>query len=370
MKVNRKILVVATTAQTFHQILEGQPRSLKEKFDVHLVSADKELLEIVARNENCKFTHVHMERGISPVRDFCSLVRLIFAILIIKPDLIHSYTPKAGLLSAIAGFICNVSVRVHTFTGLLFPTEVGFKKLILKTSDMVVCLLNTDIVAEGQGVKSDLELVTRKKLTIIGSGNIAGIDAEYFSPNCEVSYSTLSSVFTFCYVGRLNEDKGIFELVTAFEELPDSVNCNLILVGGLDNEKPVASNVMLKIKRNPKITWVGQVEDIRPYLSCANVHILPSYREGFPNVVLQASAMAVPSIVTDVNGSREIVLDGITGWIVAPKSVDDLLSAMLESYDCRSLHDMGITARVRVVEKFERSKYLKLLRDYYENRFS
>lgn len=368
----KRLLLIATTAQTFEQILKGQPKHLSEKFDVRLIFSGREQLAVISNFEGCKCTHVKMKRGISPFTDILSLCKLIFFILRFKPDLIHSYTPKAGLLAAIAGFICRTRVRIHTFTGLLFPTEVGLKKAVLKISDFVVCFLNTDIVAEGHGVKEDLEVITSRRLEVIGNGNIAGVDCEYFSPafeSNERSYA-FNSGFTFCYVGRLNKDKGIAELISAFEKLPSSANCNLLIVGGLDKENPIAIETLKTIECSNKISWVGQVEDIRPYLSAANVHVLPSYREGFPNVVLQASAMAKPSIVTDVNGSREIVVDGVSGWIVPSKSVTELLAAMIESYGHQFLDTMGTEARNRVVEKFERSNYLEQLGKYYDSRFN
>ena len=217
--------------------------------------------------------------------------------------------------------------------------------------------------------------VTKKPMKVIGYGNIAGVDCSYYSRSAVLlnpnpadrvrngGRANVSCVFV--YVGRLNADKGISELVAAFDALGEQAR--LLLVGALDDTAPVDETTLRVVRTHERVDWIGFQDDIRPALLRADVLVLPSYREGFPNVLLQAGAMEIPVIATDVNGSNEIVEPGLNGWLVPPRDASALAVAMREAMMLEPVERkaMGERARARVIERFEREAYLKQLLDFY-----
>lgn len=205
--------------------------------------------------------------------------------------------------------------------------------------DKVLCWHATHIIPEGAGVKQDLldYKITNKPLEVIANGNVNGIDTTFFNSNAisEQLQQSLrnelgidSSDFVFVFIGRLVTDKGINELVRAFLSLAIP-KCKLLLVGPYETEDPLQPETLKAIQQNDSILSVGFQHDVRPYLVISDCLVFPSYREGFPNVVMQAGAMGLPSIVTDINGSNEIIIEGLNGTIVPAKNVTALLNAMI-----------------------------------------
>lgn len=372
----KKIVLVSTVPLTFSAILKDQPHFLSQHFDILIVSSDQGKLSAIARSEGVDSFCIPMVRGISPLKDFISIVRMTIFLLRVKPDLVHSYTPKAGLVAMIAGWISRTPVRIHTFTGLIFPTEFGLKKRLLVCVDRLICACATVIVPEGVGVRSDLlnSKITKKQIAIIGNGNIAGVDMTKFSPDIpEVAVQSVEwrkrfkdSNFIFCFVGRLNRDKGIKELVNAFVMLPPGAS--LLLVGGDDDQAPVDSDTRELISNSPNIYTCGHVDDVRPAFAISNVLVLPSYREGFPNVILQAGAMRLPVIASDINGCNEFIKNEKNGWLVPPKNVSALFNAMNNSFVMpkTSLKKMGDISHLIVAQKFERHMYWERLKSFYD----
>ena len=374
----KKLTIVTTVPETMTSILVGQPRYLNGYFDLSLISSPGSAVKQVELAEAIAIQAVPMERGISPFKDLVSIWNMRNVLSKIRPSIVHSYTPKAGLISMIAAKFCGVPVRVHTFTGLIFPTSTGLKKKILIWVDRLICACATHIVPEGEGVKRDLESyrITRKPLKVIGYGNIAGVDTKYFkddAPGVEAGQVKLvenlgigANSTIFCFVGRLNRDKGVSELVEAFNRLPESAH--LILVGGLDASAPVSNETLARIESNPRIHALGFLSDIRPALKLADFLVLPSYREGFPNVVLQAGAMGLPVIATDISGCNEAVEPRLNGWLVPPRSVEPLENAMKEamqsSEDTRA--KMGENARTRIKQRFERQQHWQRMQKFYQ----
>lgn len=276
-----------------------------------------------------------------------------------------------------SGWVCGTPIRIHTFTGLIFPSQRGFRRWLLIWIDRLICMFATRVVPEGQGVKNDLQRygITRKRLELIGYGNIAGVDTKYFSidapgvvsaKNALVAQLKLKpSDFVFCFIGRLNADKGISELVAAFIELPQ--NAHLLLIGAVDQTCPVDTVTLSKIESHSRIHSLGFQDDVRPALAVANIFVLPSYREGFPNVVLQAASMQRPVIASDINGCNEVVQSGVNGWLVPPRQIGALRGAMHLSMNQASvtLTQMGMTSRALVKDHFERSEHWKRLLHFY-----
>lgn len=373
-----RLLIVTTASETFADILRDQPRFLSQYFDVILATGEGLRLDALL-SEGVPVHVVKMTRVISPLMDLISIWNMARLMRRIQPDIVHSFTPKAGLVSMLAGLLCRIPVRVHTFTGLIWPISEGIRKVLLIIIDRLICACATHIVPEGMGVKSDLlrGRITKKPLNIIGYGNIAGVDVNYFN-NCGDGFKEVSKLiykdlqikcfeFVFIFVGRLHRDKGLVELLNVFIRLP--TNCRLIIVGGSDLTAPIAEDTMDLILNHSRVHWLGFLNDIRPALAIANVLVLPSYREGFPNVLLQASAMAVPAIATDISGSNEIIETGFNGWLVPPRNALALENAMLGALETPpdQMERLRKASRERVIERFERNAHWHRVLNYYRS---
>ena len=334
-----KIFRTATIPLSLNILLKGQLKYLSKEFNITAISGEGSELDEILKREGVKIEAVKMRREISLFQDLYSLANLYILFRREKPSVVHSITPKSGLLSMVAAKLARVPVRIHTFTGLIFPSKSGFMKQLLIVMDKVLCRCATNIYPEGNGVRKDLikYKITNKPLKVIANGNVNGVDLDYFDPN-QITLSQRNHLrreldikledFVFIFIGRLVKDKGIDELVSAFKNLP-SENVKLLLVGPFESQlDPLRKETLKEIKQNPKIIAVGFQEDVRPYFGIANALSFPSYREGFPNVVMQAGAMDLPSIVTDISGCNEIIENGVNGIIIPSKNISKLQSAM------------------------------------------
>ena len=347
-----------------------------EGYEVVAVSSPGPAMGEIAERDGVKTVAVPMHRQISPLNDLKSLWGLIKVFRKEKPTMVHSMTPKAGLLSMMAAWVCRVPVRLHTFTGLVFPTSTGLKQKILIFTDRLTCACATHIVPEGEGVKNDLINygITKKPLKVLGYGNVRGIDLKRFDPElpevkADAEKIRKDGVFTFVSISRLVGDKGINELVEAFKRLNEKYpDTRLILIGSEERElDPLRNETIAEIENNPAIEAVGRQSDVRPWLLASDTLVHPSYREGFPNVVIEAGAMGLPSIVTDINGSREIIIEGKNGTIVPSKDIAALETAMEKFIKEReSTKAMASKARNMAANRFEQGFVHKCLRDYYK----
>lgn len=303
---------------------------------------------------------VPMERHISIVNDLKSLWNMIWVLRKERPYMVHSMTPKAGLICMFAAWITRVPRRVHTFTGLMWPTATGLKRRILMSTDRLTCACATHVIPEGQGVLNDLKKggITKKPMKILGYGNVMGVDMERFNPARFVVQKE-DGVFTFLFVGRIVGDKGINELVEAFKRLYNKYkNVRLVLVGTYEHElDPVSDTTRKEIDTNDAINACGTKygDDLLQMYVDADCFVMPSYREGFPNTVLEAGAMNLPSIVTDINGSREIIANEKNGLIVPSKNTTALYEAMerILTDDVLRMH-MARMARPMINSRFEK----------------
>ena len=365
-----KLFRISTVPMSLNLLLKGQLRFLNEHFEVTAISGAGDDLEMVAKREGVKVHPIVMHRPISLYQDIKSLWQLYLYFKKEKPDIIHSITPKAGLLSMVAGKLAGVPVRIHTFTGLIFPNQEGYIKHTLIMMDKILCKCATKIIPEGEGVKKDLlkHKITNKPLEIIANGNVNGIDLDYFSSenvsaierqkmreHLEMSQDD----FVFVFIGRIGHEKGINELVEVFGMLQKegAKNCKLLLVGPLEKNNQLTQENILKIFNHPDIIFVGYQTEVRSYLAMSNALVFPSYREGFPNVVLEALAMQLPAIVTDINGCNEIVTDNQNGMLIPVKDIESLYISMKKLYSDPVFYSLlKENTRQSVVDKFCRYK--------------
>lgn len=376
----KKIIRTSTVPLSLRSFCLDLFDELRDSYQLLAVSSPGEDLEIVSRR-GTPVKAVRMERQISLWRDLCSLIALVRLFRKERPDMVHSITPKAGMLSMVAAWIARVPVRLHSFTGLVFPTATGLKRLLLMTTDRITCACATHIHAEGYGVRSDLlsNGITGKDVVVLHHGNIRGTDIDYYkidnSMNEEAAsirkaYDISDRTFTFIFVGRLAKDKGINELIQAYSALlSEGRDICLILVGMIDDTDPPSAGTLSSIDDDPTIHFTKKwVDDVRPYFAASDALVFPSYREGFPNVVLEAGALSLPSVVTDINGSREIITDGENGFIVPTHDSGALYMAMKKLMDNPDIFSrMCANSRTVVEEKFDARDVRAALIDYYSD---
>ncbi len=376
MPKRKKVIYISTIPLSLNILLRGQLRMLTEHYEVIAVSSPGNDLDLVREREGVRIKSVFMERRISLFSDILSLLSLIKLFHKEKPWMVHSLTPKAGLLAMMAARICNVPIRIHTFTGLIFPSALGLKKKILICSDKITCSCSTHINPEGKGVMNNLESfnITNKPLKIIGNGNINGVDCNYYKCTQHIleqaNKNRIKGYLTFCFVGRIVHDKGIEELISSFVRIQKiRSKIRLILVGTFEQKlDPIKEKTIEVIKNNENIEYVGWQQDIRPFLAASDIFIFPSYREGFPNVLLQAGAMGLPSIVTDINGSNEIIINGENGIIIPPRNENELYSAMIYMIDNEAKrHSMALCSRNLIESRYEQQYLWKELLIFYKS---
>lgn len=405
-------IIRACTVSMSVGFVEGMLPDLMKKYEVVLLSSPGPELDAAREKHGVRTIEVPMERHISLKRDVAALWQLVKVFRRERPTIVHSMTPKAGMLCMVAAWMTRVPVRVHTFTGLVFPTATGLKRRVLMTTDWLTCACATHVIPEGEGVKNDLlkNGITRKPLRVLGYGNVRGVNMERFSRRPEVmelvTRKSLKSqnCFTFLFVGRIVRDKGINELVSAFTRLYKAdKGIRLVLVGWFEDElDPISEDTRRSISECAGIEAVGEKtgDELLAYYAASDCFVFPSYREGFPNTVLEAGAMGLPSIVTDINGSREIISltpnpipehrsptrslspeergtmchlpvgkieMRMNGIIIPPKDEDALYEAMWRIYhEPEKCKAMATEARPMIASRFEQSFVRKCLYDFYD----
>lgn len=371
----RKLFRITTVALSQNLLLEGQLRYLNARYDVTAIASGADELRRVGEREGVRVLPVDMAREISPLRDLRSLWRLYRLFRRERPHIVHANTPKGSLLGMTAAFAAGVPHRVYTVTGLRFESERGALRRLLAGMERLTCVCATRVIPEGDGVRTLLlrERITRKPLEKLHNGNINGVDADRYrlTPELLAAGNVLreGKSFTLCFVGRLVRDKGIAELTEAFVRFhalhPDTL---LLLVGPAEPELDPLDPVTLgRIANHPAIRSFGFREDVRPYLAAADLFLFPSYREGFPNVLLQAGAMGVPSIASDITGCNEILREGVNGVLVPARDASALFDALLRLYEDRSLlASLAAHARGEIVARFHRNDVWRALEALYE----
>lgn len=358
---------MAAIPNTFNHILGQVAILISSNFDVHLISSDGDFVDVIQKNVDCPHIKVNIRRDVSIKDDLVSLFKLYLIFKRNKYDIVHSSTPKAGLLSAVAGFIARVPIRIHTFTGQRWATKTGFTRSYLIFFDKCIGWLNTEIYADSQSQVDFLvssKVIERKKIKVLNYGSFGGIDFNKFKlvTNSQNSLEITerlaleADALILVYVGRINKDKGINELISAFCALLDSgYNIDLIMLGNFENSlDPLPDRVLWQIKNHPRIHHEGFCSRPQDYLAISHVFCLPSYREGFGTSVLEAASMGLPAICTKIPGLVDAVIDTETGFLISKENQIDLEIAIMKFINNPSLIDiMGSKARDRAIKYFD-----------------
>jgi glycosyltransferase involved in cell wall biosynthesis len=377
----KKLIRITTIPVSIEKLLENQPRFFSKYFNITLVSSDEKRLAKIALDQGVEYFPLEITRKITPFKDLKCLVELVNFLRQEKPHFVHSHTPKAGIIGMLAAYIARVPVRMHTVAGLPLIEATGVKRLVLNSVERLTYFCATHVYPNSKGLQDFIiqhEFCDQQKLKILGAGSSNGIDTSYFDPkqittNQKHSLKTELNIeptdFIFSFVGRLVGDKGINELIQAFVSVSKKhTAAKLILVGHTETDlDPLLPETLHSIEFNENIIEVGFQKDIRPYLAITDAFTFPSYREGFPNVVLQANAMGIPCIVSDINGSNEIIKNGNNGLIVPLKDVETLhqkMSLLLENPNQITWSETII--REAITSRFERKVFWNLLLEEYK----
>ena len=407
--MKKKLIRVTTADISLNSLLKGQLKFLNQYFEVIGVAKDTGVLKEVSEREGIRVVDAPLERPISLVKDIKGLWFLYRLFRKEKPWCVHANTPKGSLLAMIAAWFACVPHRVYTVTGLRYQGAHGFLRTILKTMERLSCFFATNVIPEGQGVLQCLKRdnITKKVLRVIHYGNINGKDTEFFSRDSTIETASLkltdkqiylrnlsekearsivrselgfsNNDFIFVFIGRLVNDKGLGELTDAIRKLEnENLEIKLLLIGEIDGEDDaLAKDKLNYLMQSKNVKYIGVQSDIRPYLMASDVLVFPSYREGFPNVPLEAGALGLPAIVTNINGSNEIVEDGVNGKIIqAPLDnngmrVNDITNELYTMmkwffHHPEEVKRMGENARPIICERYEQHNVWKALLEYYK----
>ncbi len=378
-----KLIRITTIPLSLDKLLGEQLRFMNQHFEVIAVSSNQIELKKVAEKYGVKYHSLEMSRKITPFLDLISLYKMYLFLKKEKPKIVHTHTPKAGIIGMIAAYYAGIPVRMHTVAGLPLLEASGSKRKILNFVEKLTYRYATHVYPNSYGLQ---EIILKEsfcdlsKLKVIGNGSSNGINTDFFDVDqiSEEQKSILrkrlnisANDFVFIFVGRLVKDKGIEELVSAFSELKQSNNHlvvpKLLLVGPFENDlDPLSSETLEKLSTNPNIVSVGFQEDVRVFFAISDALVFPSYREGFPNVVLQAGAMQLPSIVSDINGCNEIVEHEINGLIIPVKNKAAITEAMSRLYQDASFYQFLKTySRQKITEKFNQNLiWNEILKEY------
>lgn len=337
----KTLIRITTVPMAFKVLLAGQPKFMSENgFNVIMISADGKEAKDLEKEEGCKHIIVPMTRSITPIRDIISFFKLVSVLRKYKPDIVHTHTPKAGLLGMLAAWILGVKLRIHTVGGLPLMIETGFKRWLLIQTEKLTYFGATEVWPNSRSMMNfiiDNKLTKPEKLAVIDNGSTNGIDLVKFSRqnvNEEIKNKKIASLpqmkgLKILCVGRMVKDKGIEELVTVFEKLQKQYALQLILVGPFEPHlDPLSSVTLDTIINNHRITHVSWSDSIEYYMALADIFIHPSHREGFPNVILQAGAMHLPVICSNIPGNADIIQNEKTGLMFEVKNEDDLYNKL------------------------------------------
>lgn len=350
-------------------------------FKVIMVSSDGKERDELIQHEKCEHVIVNMTRRISPFHDMVSLIKLIRVIKKIKPTIVHTHTPKAGLLGMIAAMLCGTKFRIHTVAGLPLMSEHGIRYRLLKMIERITYAAATNVWPNSHSISEfirKVRLTSVKKLHVINYGSSNGIDLRRFNPENldlarvqQVKESIgYSSVFTYLlYAGRMVADKGIAELVHAFAILQEeNPALRLILIGPFENDlDPLPQVILHEIEKNKSIILINWTDQMEYYMKVADFFVFPSHREGFPNVLLQAGAMGLPIICSDIPGNSDLVEDEKSGFLFErnnEKALAATIAHAIKNHDAATKYAMKL--KDKITSEFDRTSVQQAILDEYQ----
>lgn len=371
----KKLIIITTVPMSLATLVKGQAKYLSSYFDVKLVTSFSEKIQEISKAEGVELKSIDMTRQITIIKDLKALIELYKYFKNQKPDIVYTFTPKAGLLGMMASFLSRVPVRIHNVVGMPLMEATGKKFILLKFIERLTYLFSTNLFCNSFGLKKFInENLTKKDVKVIAQGSINGVDTEFFKNTKTLDEKELirdkfkidKKDFVITFVGRIVKDKGINELIEAFVNLSKKHNnLKLLLVGDYEEHlNPIKKENKILIDSLDSIITVGFQNDIRDFLSITDLFVLPSYREGLPNSLIEAGSFGIPLLATNINGCNEIIDDCITGILVEKKSAKKLEEAIDKLLEDKELYNsIKLKVRDRIIEKYEQKYFWNELKN-------
>ena len=371
----KKLIIITTVPMSLATLVKGQAKYLSSYFDVKLVTSFSEKNQEISKAEGVELKSIDMTRQITIIKDLRALIELYKYFKNQKPDIVYTFTPKAGLLGMMASFLSRVPVRIHNVVGMPLMEATGKKFILLKFIERLTYLFSTNLFCNSFGLKKFInENLTKEDVKVIAQGSINGVDTEFFKNTKTLDEKELirdkfkidKKDFVITFVGRIVKDKGINELIEAFINLSKKYNnLKLLLVGDYEEHlNPIKKENKILIDSLDSIITVGFQSDIRDFLSITDLFVLPSYREGLPNSLIEAGSFGIPLLATNINGCNEIIDDGITGILVEKKNAKKLEEAIDKLLEDKELYNsIKLKVRDRIIEKYEQKYFWNELKN-------
>lgn len=372
--MKKKICFVTAVPVSAQAFLKDHMAALQKKYYVFYVSSEPDEEKIVVAHDG--YHCINIQRGISLWKDLKALSKLICFFRLERFDAVHSVTPKAGLLTAIAGRLAGVPVRIHIFTGQVWANMSGPKRWFLKFMDKMIVLFGNHFLVDGEGQRQYLiqqGILNEKNSRVLGKGSICGVNLTRFVPDGTTRLAARKEVgvqdnqIVFVFMGRLNHDKGLYELLPAFDKLVGRYNNLFLLLFGPDEENVASHFAEYKNLNNQNFLYYGLTREPQKMLQAGDVFVLPTYREGFGSSVIEASALGLPVICSDAYGVMDAMVDGVTGLRCRVADIDSLYGAMKTFVEDPALiKKLGDAGRKRVIEDFDGMQMTHHWVDYYQ----
>lgn len=361
------------TADTF---LYEPIRYLSHDYDVYLISNLKSGGSLQRLTDFAKVIDVDIYRNISIFSDICALFALFKLFRKYQFEIVHSVTPKAGLLAMTASYFAGIKTRVHTFTGQVWATKTGLKRVLLKFFDRLISFFSTHLLADSPSQLDFLireHVVSSKKASVLNEGSISGVNVDRFKMDIQARKTIRNGLFVaasdvvFLFIGRLNREKGILDLARAFDKVANQHNNARLLIVGVDESGLRSEINEITSAHQSKVNFIDFTATPEAFMSAADVLCLPSYREGFGNVIIEAAAVGIPTIASRIYGVSDAVVDGKTGILFEVKDVNALqksMETMIEDDKLRA--QLGKAAHTRALESFSAQQLSKAWLRYYQ----
>ena len=370
-----RLVHITTVAMTL-VFMRGQVTFIKERgFDVFALSSPGEDLTSFGELEHVPVHAVDMKRQITPLRDLIALLQIVRYLLKIQPHIVHAHTPKGGLLGTIAAWVGRVPVRIYHIRGLPFTSASGLRARLLRCTERVSCRLATHVLCVSESNRQlavSARLCPPRKISVLLNGSGQGVDAMgAFDParwrHARSAIRSMTGIppdaMVLGFVGRIVRDKGVAELFDAWKALRQEFErLHLLIVGFFEPHDPLPRDLEEALRADSRIHLTGRQHETARFYAAMDLVVLPTYREGFPNVPLEAASMGIPTVATRVPGCTDAVVDGVTGVLVPPRDAVALSVAIkgyLESPELLNLH--GAAGRARVVREFCRERVWQAL---------
>ncbi len=376
--MKKKLIIIVTVPVVLQTWLKGQAKFLSQYYEVEIITSNSNNIDNIQKYENVNINIVDFNRKINIFKDLKVLLQLLMYFFKVKPSIIYTLTPKAGLLGMIAGFFAKVPNRIHNVVGLPHLEATGKRKIILEYTEKLTYFFSTKLFCNSLNLRDIISSMTKKNVYIIGNGSVNGVDTNYFKDvfSIEEKEKNLAKLglnnndFIITFVGRIVKDKGINELVSVFERLSTKYNfLKLLLIGDYKNESDIVSDKTQQIiKNNNSIIYLEFKEDIREYLAISSLFVLPSYREGLPNVLIEAGSCGIPLIATNINGCNEVIINELNGLLINKKDELDLLNAIEKFIVDKDFYKrIKDNSRKNIIDRYSQKYFYKELLKEFKN---